>query len=230
MRAPAVLTEDLAIGALSDWDSIRRGIIMPRYTPPNWFECDHYELTAAGYFREIEVKLTVVDFKRDVLKSRTRYGGFAKPEEVEFKHELMRRGDPRGPVEFSFCCPVGLLEAKDIPPWAGLIELRDFGAHLAPSRRWGPRTVVPAPRLHGQKADPRSRTWALGTCYWRMHHALIAIRNNAHPDVWPSDPPPKIDGFTDDDSTATAQTPSPQVSRDDWALFDEPAKDPAAPG
>jgi hypothetical protein len=43
----------------------RRGICVPNYTPKDWWECDVFELTPAGYFREYEIKMTVADFRAD---------------------------------------------------------------------------------------------------------------------------------------------------------------------
>ncbi len=32
----------------------RRSTVCPRYTPTRWWECDVFELTEAGFFREYE--------------------------------------------------------------------------------------------------------------------------------------------------------------------------------
>ena len=37
----------------------RRNFAIPNYSPDGWWECDVFELTPAGTFREYEVKVTV---------------------------------------------------------------------------------------------------------------------------------------------------------------------------
>lgn len=172
-------------------ESLRRSrwqdhMVMPNFTPPDWWECDLFVLTRSGYFWEFEVKLTRSDFLRDAEKSReirgtgrhvpvdpaiARFPGQTRWVcDVEKKHDLLARGDPRGPQKFFYVAPLGVLNAADMPAWAGLIELVGngpiFGERTAPEFRQR--------KIHREKADPKVRAYALETCYWRMHRALSA--------------------------------------------------------
>lgn len=170
MPRPPRLTESQAqVAVMEDGGRWRRSFCLPNYTPEGWFECDLFEVTAAGYFWEYEVKLTLSDFRRDREKRDWRGG--------RTKHQRLGQGDERGPNRFWFVTPPNLLfliprplsnfEAP-LPPWAGLIEIRwpAFGG------RWVVDRVVDAPQLHREKLKPRILEHARGVCYWRMHEAL----------------------------------------------------------
>lgn len=154
----------------------RRNFCLPRYTPRRWWECDVFELTAAGYFREYEIKLTLADFRADAHKrqcgrdARGRRSVLQPPEE---KHRLLARRVAHGPTRFWFVTPEGLVPRAELPEWAGLLELRDRGAGWQPHHRWGVLEVVRAPTLHRRACDPRVAEHARGVCYWRMHHLLL---------------------------------------------------------
>ena len=45
---------------------------MPNYTPRDWWECDVFCVSKAGYFTEYEIKLTAQDFRADAQKQATR--------------------------------------------------------------------------------------------------------------------------------------------------------------
>lgn len=182
--APINLTEDRACGAIMDIDRVRRNFCLPRYTPARWWECDVFELTKTGYFREYEVKLTLADFKADAQKQmEQRPWHYGTPPVWENKHEFLSRGDPRGPTQFWFVTPVGLIPRELLPQWAGLIELRCADETFTPSRRWWPTTVVEAPKLHKEKASDKIREHALGVCYYRLHDMMRAARDRAAPAV-----------------------------------------------
>ena len=157
-----------------------RGLTLPNYTPPNWFECDVFELTDAGFFREYEIKLTVSDFKADARKSQRRKGVDV------FKRDLL--GEPiqtKGPVQFWYVTPVGLLTPQMLPPWAGLIEisLRPPDLRYPQCFESKEHEVVKAPRLHNEKANERIRLAALVCCYWRLHSGVIPPLYG-QPDHW----------------------------------------------
>lgn len=106
-------------------------LVLPNYTPKNWWECDVAALTAKGYLREFEIKVSHQDFTRDFLK---RNGS-------ERKHQLLADGDHRGPTQFWFVMPEELAGRIAVPPYAGLITV--VGRYL--------RKVKSAPRLHNHK-------------------------------------------------------------------------------
>lgn len=135
----------------------RRNFCIPNYTPRGWFECDVFELTGARSFREYEIKISRADWKADALKTRS-VGPWAAREEVT-KHLLLERADVRGPSQFWYACPTGLLRTDELPAWAGLIYFD--GCH--------PTQVKPAPRLHRQVVSTAVRTHAMSVLYWRFH-------------------------------------------------------------
>lgn len=158
---------------MTERDAIR-AVMIPRYrvsfclhnyTPLNWWECDVFQLTDSGYFKEYEIKLSVADYRADRLKGADgkRWGA-----EDENKHQFLATGSSRGPCEFHFVVPAGMLMAEPIPDWAGVIELHA----RTDGHGWYPQTTVKAPRLHREKANPVIEPHARGICYWRMHDLL----------------------------------------------------------
>ena len=118
------------IGTALIRDRWRRNFCLPTYTPIGWWECDIFEVTAAGVFREYEIKLSRADFFADRRKEQPgKYLG-RDPETRQplrgpagVKHDLLARGYPRGPQRFWFVAPEGILAVADMPLWAGLIVL-----------------------------------------------------------------------------------------------------------
>jgi hypothetical protein len=150
--------------------------VVPNYTPENWWECDVFEVTKAGYFREYEVKISRADFKADANKTHyswpNGYTGKMSDCKAETKHQLLSQGDPRGPANFWFVTPKGLLELSMVPDWAGLIEV-DTEPTKWRGRVWyHVNEAKKAPRLHSRKMSEKILTHAKGVCYWRMHNLL----------------------------------------------------------
>lgn len=151
-------------------DRYRRNFCLPNYTPTNWFECDVFELTKAGYFREYEIKISRSDFRADALKAKEKYGFTGKQIEVverTTKHERLARNDPAGPTRFWYVTPEKLLSLEEIPPWAGLISARAYGPGLIL------HTEKEAPSLHSQQADKFIREHSMGVCYWRLLNHFV---------------------------------------------------------
>lgn len=203
MSAP--LVENYACATIMR-ERLRRALCMPRYTPRDWWECDVFELTASGYFREYEVKLTLADFKKDTEKVRDIRGTekFVPVEgqtvrgrwvyDQERKHDLLAKGDPRGPAEFWYVTPPGLVSHDLLPPWAGLIELRDRGEGHRPTHRWAETVAVRAPRLHSAKAHAGVRADLMTACYYRFHTAIDSLCNRtATPETWHDEPAPTLE-------------------------------------
>jgi hypothetical protein len=148
-----------------------RATLMPRFTPQKWWECDVCEITESGYFREYEIKMSRADFKVDASKQREVYNGTFwrigdPPRPIENKHSLLSLGDTRGPVEFYFVTPIGLLKPEEIPSWAGLLEI-EFRKYSNYPLEW---TKIKALRLHKTKADEGIRKAMLSSAYGRLHH------------------------------------------------------------
>ncbi|MBQ6286242.1 MAG: hypothetical protein IJK73_01115 [Bacteroidales bacterium] len=109
------------------------------YLIPNLFvfawESDWLAKTKAGYWYEVEIKISVSDFKNDFKKRK--------------KHEILRTGrcadywgrlhdEPR-PNYFSYCVPEHLVEKVEplVPEYAGLIGVSEYGHlvwHKAPPK------------------------------------------------------------------------------------------------
>jgi hypothetical protein len=140
----------------------RRNFVIPRYSPRNWWECDVFELTAAGYFREYEIKLTRGDFLADAKKDARDWNRNI----TRVKYHQLQAGDPAGPVQFWYVTPQGMLRPGDLPPWAGHIEFE-----WRPGMTWAIKEheVVKARRLHNHTVDPKVVGDVNRTCYWRMH-------------------------------------------------------------
>lgn len=164
-----------------------RAFVLPNYTPSKWWECDVFEVTEAGYFREYEVKISRGDFFADSGKANTRWetvgregcthtmvysngnfscrdcGGKRKKVVYETKHGLIKERSERGPSQFFYVVPSGLIELAEVPGWAGLIVMEPT--------LYGHREVVvrQAMRLHRTKIDPKIVAQAKETCYYRFH-------------------------------------------------------------
>ena len=160
----------------------RRSFVIPRYTPVRWWECDVYLLTDAGFAVEYEVKTSLADFRADATKDRRIFRSFdpernqatdqRNQEIVERKHDLLAARDTRGPSQFWFVVPAGLIACEIVPEWAGLIEIGN-------SWRMTESVVKTAPRLHREPVSAKARLAVEATAYWRMHGAfceLAAVR------------------------------------------------------
>lgn len=153
------------------WDRYRRSFVIPNFTPRQWYECDVFEITPAGYFREYEIKLSISDFRADAKKCKTKFVDGPGP---DFKWEETKKlaciGKPPGPVQFWYVAPVGMI--KECPLWAGLIEIIWKPGNRAPFNCL-PLMTKPAPRLHNEKADPTMKKYADGICYWRFMNQFL---------------------------------------------------------
>lgn len=132
--------------------------MMPNYTPAGWWECDMFSTTRAGFMVEHEIKLSVSDFRADAEKCKTFWRG--KPTKHK-KHDLLGALHPKGPARFFYVVPWELVKEDDCPPFAGLIYVAETRYNL------NFRTVRQAPKLHGEKCDPKVLSNIGRTCFWR---------------------------------------------------------------
>jgi hypothetical protein len=154
-----------------------RNLVLPRFTPPNWWECDIFEITKAGFFREYEIKVSRADFRADAKKAKEKWKGWEATDggghhavyDVDAKHPALASHSTRGPSRFWYVTPQGLLKPEELPSFAGLIEFQET--------EYGIRQVeiVSAPKLHGEKITPDFRAHALTACYWRYLRALTGL-------------------------------------------------------
>jgi len=161
-------------------EKYRRSFVLPNYTPAGWFECDVFELTSAGYFREYEIKMSRGDFFNDAHKKKR--GAFdwvrRQYENRPTKHDMLEDCRTVGPRQFWFVVPLGLVKASEAPEWSGLF--------VAESRKNGrpPYSVrlnmeVEAPLLHSEKCCQKIAAHAKSVTYWRFLKAFIHNRFDA---------------------------------------------------
>lgn len=158
-------------------DRYSRNFVLPNYTPSGWFECDVFELTPGGFFREYEIKLTLADFKRDAAKAKVNWNRWKDPTAQDHKkHDFLKNCDGRGPSRFWYVCPPGVLTPEIVPEWAGLMVAHPNGSQSRSRFNCWIEEAKPAPWLHRQKADPEIERHARGVCYWRLMGKLIYER------------------------------------------------------
>lgn len=148
-------------------DRYKRNRCCPNYTPNNWFECDVFELTPSGQFREYEIKLTRADFRNDAKKEHERIVDGVR--RMVNKYEALVTCAPNTPNRFYYVCPVGVITDSELPSWAGLI-------YCHPGRgRFPVRTELrkEAPRLHRRPIDEKIREHMETVFYWRFHNQLL---------------------------------------------------------
>lgn len=122
-------------------------LMIPRYTPRDWWECDLWRLTKAAFVDEYEIKLTVSDFRADRTKSMSAGATFdlelrkyvSKP--AKNKHEMLATHEG-GPNRFWFVIPDPMRHMVMLPSWAGLITVSPGGQ---------PRIRTDAPKRHNRK-------------------------------------------------------------------------------
>lgn len=148
----------------------RRNFVLPNYTPRRWWECDVFELTSAGFFREYEIKLTISDFKADAKKYDTLITG-SWPNTTStkrVKHDCM--GQPCGPRQFWYVVPDGLLTPEQVPEWAGLIGIFESRPTHNLYWRYSERLLKKAPVLHSNPCEAKIKAHAESVCYYRLHN------------------------------------------------------------
>lgn len=112
----------------------------------NW-ESDYLAITRSMYAYEVEVKISLADYNKDFEKQekhQVMQGWFeARRQALYETGDWVRYGRPN---YFYYCVPDGLVDPKDIPPYAGLAYV--CGRNL--------RKVKDAPILHRDKFDPEA--------------------------------------------------------------------------
>lgn len=160
-------------------DRYQKNLVCPNYTPRKWWECDVFELTAAGYFTEYEIKLTRADFKADSKKIEKSWTGpwDNRIEVIRKKHDLLAAGDPTGPSRFWYVAPEGILVDADIPAWAGLITCHVYSE----KNRFGVQTTIvkEAPRLHKVKLEAKRLEHLRSIFYYRFLNRFLHGKDGA---------------------------------------------------
>jgi len=105
------------------------------------FESDFLRVTKRGYIHEIEVKISVSDFKADFEKKYREWEKELRGYRYFYKHDDLKTGKT-GFKHFWFATPAGLLEHSLIPEHCGLIEICEQGFA---------REVIKSPQLKDYK-------------------------------------------------------------------------------
>lgn len=140
--------------------------ICPNYTPAKWWECDMFSTTKSGFMVEHEIKLTVSDFKNDA-KKRKKERGYGETN-FRSKYQELECRNSEGPSRFFYVVPTGLIDRKDLPPWAGMIYAEDLLKCERPLNRISFHEVVNAPRLHSNPAGTDVIKHLDTVFYWRF--------------------------------------------------------------
>lgn len=121
-------------------------------------EMDIFGARKSGYVDEIEIKLSLPDFKADFKKYSTSYTKGPPYRRIDrLKHDLLREGllDCN---YFSFLMPEDLAERCEIPDYAGLyIYKPPFKTHSWAKRRAMVSEVKRAPLLHKRKITDKQK-------------------------------------------------------------------------
>lgn len=140
------------------------------------WESDFFVQNSSGYTYEIEVKISRSDFFADMKKIK--------------KHSILERGfyevEHRGrvdshvhkcrPNKFFYAVPSGLIQAKEVPPYAGLIYVNGFSF----------TKIKEAPFIHKDKMNFEDKLCNKFYYYWndakmkinRLENELKTIKEN----------------------------------------------------
>lgn len=129
----------------------RQFLVSPRWIINNLYvynwESDYLAITRSMYAYEVEVKISLADYNKDFEKQekhQVTQGWFeARKQALYETGDWVRYGRPN---YFYYRVPDGLVDPKDIPPYAGLAYV--CGRNL--------RKVKDAPILHRDKFDPEA--------------------------------------------------------------------------
>jgi hypothetical protein len=119
------------------------------------WEADSFSVTSSNYSYEIEVKCSRSDFFADFKKPKHNlFKAFKKgigvlnkgeswigsPRIYHTNIDVVTLGYKNSPNKFFYACPVGMIEAHEVPEYAGLIWIMDTYSE--------PRIIKKAPYLH----------------------------------------------------------------------------------
>jgi len=147
-------------------------ICNPQYLINNLYvfdwESDYLAMTRSGYFYEVEIKISKSDFKADFLKKEKH----ALISNTFNMHDIPHDGkyykSTTAPNYFSYCVPEGLIDIRDIPPYAGLLEI---------DRRHQIRCVRKPPKLHDNKILKSLESTLMNKFYYN-YRSMLFERND----------------------------------------------------
>ena len=124
-------------------------------------ESDVVTMSKAGYITEYEVKVTLSDFKRDMVKK------YKMGRVSERKHSALSSGKT-GIKHFYFCAPKDMIPLKLIPRHAGLMEFWRQGGGVMY------KIVKRAPALvDATKASPKMEKKIITSMKWKYMNKVM---------------------------------------------------------
>lgn len=149
------------------WEKLCKSLrlVVPNWSPEDWFECDVWGVTNAGMAWEFEIKVTRSDFRKDASKapgSLFTGGHRVLRTTQDCKYSRLASGDYRGPNNFVYVAPRGIIPREEVPVWAGLWE-------FVPGE--GLEKVLKAQRLHKSPVSEREVERARTAIYYRYWNA-----------------------------------------------------------
>lgn len=97
------------------------------------WESDYLAITKAGLIHEVEIKISKHDFKNESKNKSEKFALFES-----------RNESTMIPDFFYYCVPENLISVEDVPEYAGLLYVNDYGFLTTPKS---------APRLKKEKTD-----------------------------------------------------------------------------
>jgi len=116
------------------------------------YEADILEITTSGYIHEYEIKLSIPDFRKDILKN---YKNITK------KHDSIVNGERVN--TFSYIVPENMVSTSDVPEYAGLIYIKVYNGSI------NFKIVKKARRLSTVKIGDNIKEKCLLSTYYRFH-------------------------------------------------------------
>lgn len=154
---------------LALWDKLFKGmqLMVPNFTPKDWFECDVWGVSLAGLVWEFEIKVAFSDFRKDASKapgSRFSSRSWSLRSNMDPKYVRLASGDYHGPSNFVYVAPKGVIPPEEVPEWAGLWEYEPVGGLVK---------VLKSRRLHRcgvESAELERAKTCLYYRYWNLLH------------------------------------------------------------
>lgn len=160
----------------------RYRLIVPRYAPVDWHECDLYVVSKRGLATEVEIKISLKDFRNDKLKDlhcmevwrenpQWRVPAGPGAHGRVYKHARLQGADRRAPNYLYYLVPEDLVDAvrPELPDYAGLLSARMKNSFRITQ-------VCEARRLHGNKPSAQQLEHARGVFYYRYWTLCRGVR------------------------------------------------------
>lgn len=148
--APVVWSEHLVLEKVKDFISQPKYVMNNLYVFNQGWESDYLAFTKSDYIYEIEVKISRSDFKNDKKKVRKHQileGTYVPKTQKDRFGNIVTTEKVYKPHYFYYAVPKGLISVDEVPEYAGLIYVTEYGF---------PYDVVKkAPQLHKEKYTPQ---------------------------------------------------------------------------